>query len=130
MFQPLNTQSCISPNSTNTLVLSSSSKLIICALFPLSSILDYINSFHFIFVGIRTTSESTESEGSSDEDEHTVKDNVIRATWSRVAALHCVMLPERMAGYFRAPHLPVLASRFMDQSQAVSQVHTSYTYYL
>ena len=86
--------------------------------------------FHFIFAGIRTTSESTVSEGSSDEDEHTVKDNVIRATWSRVAALHCVMLPERMAGYFRAPHLPVLASRFMDQSQAVSRFHTRYTYLL
>ena len=91
-----------------------------------------MDSFHFIFVGIRTTSESTESEGSSDEDEHTVKDNVIRATWSRVAALHCVMLPERMAGYFRAPHLPVLASRFMDQSQAVSQfllLHITYKLY-
>ena len=68
----------------------------------------------------RTTSESTESEGSSDEDDVTTKDNKIRAIWSRVAALHCVMLPERMEGYFRPPHLPVLASRFMDQTQAVS----------
>ena len=72
--------------------------------------------------GIRTRSESTESDGSSDDDDITTRDNRIRATWSRVAALHCVMLPERMADYFRAPHLPVLASRFMDQTQAVSGV--------
>lgn len=74
-----------------------------------------------ISLGVRRVknSESTESEGSSDEEELTIRDNIIRATWSRVAALHCVMLPERMAGYFRAPHLPVLASRFMDPSQAV-----------
>ena len=70
--------------------------------------------------GIRTRSGSTESDGSSEDDDITTKDNRIRATWSRVAALHCVMLPERMADYFRAPHLPVLASRFMDQTQAVS----------
>ena len=74
-----------------------------------------------ISLGVRRVkkSESTESEGSSDEEEQTLRDNIIRATWSRVAALHCVMLPERMAGYFRPPHLPVLASRFMDPSQAV-----------
>ena len=71
---------------------------------------------------VTTTSESTESENSSDEDEHTVRDNIIRAVWSRVAALHCVMLPERMATYFRPPHLPVLASRFMDRTQAVSHI--------
>ena len=45
---------------------------------------------------------------------------MIRAVWSKVAALHCVMLPERMANYFRPPHLPVLAARFMDRYQAVS----------
>ena len=32
------------------------------------------------------------------------------------------MLPERMATYFRPPHLPVLASRFMDRTQAVSNI--------
>ena len=38
----------------------------------------------------------------------------------QVAALHCVMLPERMEGKFRPPYLPVLASRFLDPCQAVS----------
>ncbi len=72
-------------------------------------------------LGVRTHSETSDSDGSSSDDDITTKDNRIRATWSRVAALHCVMLPERMAGYFRPPHLPVLASRFMDPTQAVSQ---------
>ena len=35
----------------------------------------------------------------------------------QVAALHCVMLPEHMEGKFRPPHLPVLASRFLDTCQ-------------
>ena len=39
-----------------------------------------------------------------------------------MAALHCVMLPERMEGKFRPPYLPVLASRFLDPCQAVSSV--------
>ena len=61
--------------------------------------------------------ESDESDG---DDSGTVRDNIIRAVWSRIAALHCVMLPERMDKYFRSPHLPVLAARFMDPCQAVS----------
>ena len=73
-----------------------------------------------IVLGVRTRSETSDSDGSSSDDDITTKDNRIRATWSRVAALHCVMLPERMADYFRPPHLPVLASRFMDPTQAVS----------
>ncbi|XP_019855598.1 PREDICTED: WD repeat-containing protein 7-like [Amphimedon queenslandica] len=73
-------------------------------------------------VNRRLASESTESDdGSSDEDDHTLRDNLIRGTWSKVAALHCVMLPERMADYFRPPHLPVLASRFMDPTQAIRE---------
>ena len=89
-------------------------------LFPLSPPL-----FSSKGVNRRLASESTESEGSSDEDDHTLRDNLIRGTWSKVAALHCVMLPERMADYFRPPHLPVLASRFMDPTQAVSNLHLS-----
>ena len=41
----------------------------------------------------------------------------------QVAALHCVMLPERMEGKFRPPYLPVLASRFLDPCQAVSSCY-------
>ena len=55
---------------------------------------------------------------------HMRDDNIIRAVWSRIAALHCVMLPERMDKYFRSPHLPVLAARFMDPCQAVSKYNS------
>ena len=66
--------------------------------------------------------ESDESDG---YDSGTVRDdNIIRAVWSRIAALHCVMLPERMDKYFRSPHLPVLAARFMDPCQAVSKYNS------
>ena len=65
-----------------------------------------------------TSSGSDESE--EEEDCPLVSDNSIRAAWSQLAALHCVMLPERMEGKFRPPHLPVLASHFLDPCQAVS----------
>lgn len=67
--------------------------------------------------GTGSDEESDESDG---DDSGTMRDNIIRAVWSRIAALHCVMLPERMDKYFRSPHLPVLAARFMDPCQAVS----------
>ena len=74
--------------------------------------------------GIRRKRSSfdDDSEDSDSEDAQTKRDSTIRAVWSQVAALHCVMLPERMEGRFRAPHLPVLASRFLDPCQAVSHV--------
>ena len=70
----------------------------------------------------KNVSESSMDEDSDSDSEEslTTKDNQIRAVWSQVAALHCVMLPERMQGKFRAPHLPVLAARFLDPCQAVS----------
>lgn len=71
--------------------------------------------------GMRTSVSSTDDDSDSDSEEaQTTRDNQIRAVWSQVAALHCVMLPERMEGKFRPPHLPVLASRFLDPCQAVS----------
>lgn len=71
----------------------------------------------------KNTSESSldEDSDSDSEESHTTKDNLIRAYWSQVAALHCVMLPERMQGKFRPPHLPVLASRFLDPCQAIRE---------
>ena len=79
----------------------------------------------------RTSSMDEDSDESDGEDSHTIRDNQIRAVWSQVAALHCVMLPERMEGRFRAPHLPVLASRFLDTSNAVSCLcHCSFIYSL
>ena len=44
-----------------------------------------------------------------------ILDNNVRATWSQVAALHCVMLPEKLGDSFRPPHLPVLAGRYLDK---------------
>ena len=69
--------------------------------------------------GVRKSSMDEDSD-SDGEEGMTQRDNIIRAMWSQVAALHCVMLPERMQGRFRPPHLPVLASRFLDPCQAVS----------
>ena len=50
-------------------------------------------------------------------------DNLVRATWSQVAALHCVMLPEKLGDSFRPPHLPVLAGRYLDKCMEVSLTH-------
>jgi hypothetical protein len=66
-------------------------------------------------------SESEDSDWSDSEESQTQRDNQIRAVWSQVAALHCVMLPERMEGRFTPPHLPVLASRFLDPCQAIRE---------
>ena len=43
------------------------------------------------------------------------QDNMIRASWSQVTALHCVMLPERQGRHFRAPNLQVLAEHYPDK---------------
>lgn len=37
-----------------------------------------------------------------------------------MAALHCVMLPEKLGDSFRPPHLPVLAGRYLDKCLEVS----------
>ncbi len=64
-----------------------------------------------------------DSDDSGDEESQTARDNLIRAVWSQVAALHCVMLPEYMEGKFYPPHMPVLAFRFLDPCQAVSYMY-------
>ena len=68
---------------------------------------------------VSESSFEDDSDNSDSEESQTTKDNIIRAVWSQVAALHCVMLPERMEGRFHPPHLPVLAFRFLDPCQAV-----------
>ena len=70
-------------------------------------------------VGSGAASSGSDESG-EEEDCELVSDNAIRAAWSQLAALHCVMLPERMEGKFRPPHLPVLASHFLDPCPAVS----------
>lgn len=49
-------------------------------------------------------------------------DNTVRATWSQVTAMHCVMLPEKLGDSFRPPHLPVLAGRYLDKCLEVSYI--------
>lgn len=71
--------------------------------------------------GLERLSSGEDDSDEESEDSATQKDNLIRAIWSQVAALHCVMLPERMEGKFRPPHLPVLASRFLDPCQAIRE---------
>lgn len=70
--------------------------------------------------GVSESSFEEDSDDSGGDESQTTRDNLIRAIWSQVAALHCVMLPEYMEGKFYPPHLPVLAFRFLDQCQAVS----------
>ncbi len=69
---------------------------------------------------VSDSSFEDDSDDSGSEESQTIRDNIIRAVWSQVAALHCVMLPEHMEGKFYPPHLPVLAFRFLDPCQAVS----------
>ena len=48
----------------------------------------------------------------------------MRATWSQVTAMHCVMLPEKLGDSFRPPHLPVLAGRYLDKCLEVNYAFT------
>ena len=50
---------------------------------------------------------------------------MIRASWSQVTALHCVMLPERQGRHFRAPNLTVLAEHYPDKCVEVRADDTS-----
>ena len=59
-------------------------------------------------------SEDSEEE-ESDSDAQQVKDNYIRASWSQITALHCVMLPEKQGKGFKAPSLTLLAERYPDK---------------
>ena len=54
-----------------------------------------------------------------DKDEGT-RDNLLRACWSQVTALHCVMLPEKQGKQFKSPNLTLLAEKYPDKCVEVS----------
>jgi WD40 repeat protein len=70
-------------------------------------------------LGDSLSEDSEEEEGENDSQQ--MKDNFIRATWSRITALHCVMLPEKQGSSFKPPNLTLLAERYPDKCSEIRE---------
>ena len=78
------------------------------------------NSVHVLCGICDTPTLFSDHESASEDEDHSNHMESIRAGWSQVAALHCVMLHEHLGPHYQPPLLTALARRWQDSCLEVS----------